>query len=66
MLRFLKSKKIKHNGKFVAAGASKRGWASLMITAVDDRITAVMPIVFDFINIVEVNFKFFLSRSFLF
>lgn len=58
VLAFLKSQKIKNSGKFVSAGASKRGWTSLMIAAVDERVIANLAIVFDLINLVEVKFNF--------
>jgi len=54
---FLASKNIQTNGKFVATGASKRGWTSLLITAVDPRVVANIPIVYDLINIVPVIYK---------
>lgn len=59
VLKFLKAKKVRNCGEFIAAGASKRGWTSLLITAADDRIVANMPIVFDSINFIEV----FLSQN---
>jgi len=38
---------------FVAAGGSKRGWTAWSAAAVDPRITAIVPIVFDALNIAE-------------
>lgn len=54
VLKFLNVKKVRNSGKFIAAGASKRGWTSLLITAADNRVVANMPIVFDSINFIEV------------
>lgn len=53
-LNFLKSKNIKTSGKFAVTGKSKRAWTALLVAAADIRVVACMPIVFDFINLIEV------------
>ena len=36
--------------RFVVSGGSKRGWTTWLVGAVDDRVVAVVPIVFDALN----------------
>ncbi|MCY3841185.1 MAG: PhoPQ-activated protein PqaA family protein, partial [Gammaproteobacteria bacterium] len=36
--------------RFVVSGGSKRGWTTWLVGAVDDRVAAIVPIVFDALN----------------
>ena len=38
--------------KFVVAGASKRGWATYFVGAIDKRVIAIIPIVMDMLNMI--------------
>ena len=42
-----------HLDKFAVAGASKRGWTTWTVAAVDDRVVAAVPIVLDVWNAVK-------------
>ncbi|MDP0589308.1 MAG: PhoPQ-activated protein PqaA family protein [Candidatus Endonucleobacter bathymodioli] len=49
----LKEKKLAINN-FVISGASKRGWTAWLVASMDTRVTAVIPIVADFLNLTKV------------
>jgi len=42
--------------QFVVAGASKRGWTTWTVAAVDNRVVAIAPLVIDMLNL-EASFK---------
>jgi PhoPQ-activated pathogenicity-related protein len=52
--QFLNAQNIPNPGTFVASGTSKRGWTSLLTTAVDPRVVSNVPIIFDLINQIPV------------
>ena len=47
---WLKDQEIEFTEKFILSGVSKRGWASYLASAIDQRVIAFIPIVFDFLN----------------
>ncbi|CAF0845402.1 unnamed protein product [Brachionus calyciflorus] len=51
VVEVLNEKNIEFLENFIVSGASKRGWVSYLTAAVDPRIFAVIPIVFDFVNL---------------
>ena len=59
MADFVKTALPQHNANldsFVVAGASKRGWTTWLVGAVDQpRVKAIVPIVLDAINFVAVE-----------
>lgn len=50
--------------KFVVAGGSKRGWTTWLTAAVDQRVTAIIPIVIDVINVRACKMNHFASYGF--
>lgn len=50
--------------RFVVAGGSKRGWTTWLVGAVDDRVSAIMPLVIDALNSVEVTKHHFEAYGF--
>ncbi|XP_035694841.1 autocrine proliferation repressor protein A-like, partial [Branchiostoma floridae] len=48
---FVKNKTGKQPEKFMVGGASKRGWTTWATAAVDKRVFAMTPIVFDLLNV---------------
>ncbi|KAI3378793.1 hypothetical protein SNEBB_000793 [Seison nebaliae] len=49
--------------KFFVAGASKRGWMTWLTAAVDDRVFAFSPIVFDLLNITHSLHHHYMSMN---
>lgn len=50
--------------QYVIAGASKRGWVTWLVGAVDPRVVAIIPIVIDALNIEVVTRKHFAAYGF--
>src|SRR5262245_21367290 len=50
--------------KFVVAGGSKRGWTAWLTAAVDPRVSAVIPIVIDVVNVRACKMNHFASYGF--
>ena len=50
--------------KFVVAGGSKRGWTTWLTAAVDARVTAIIPIVIDVVNVRACKMNHFASYGF--
>lgn len=49
---FLENREDKPEG-FIVTGASKRGWTTWLVSAVDERVKAIAPMVFDNLNFAE-------------
>ncbi|CAF0728182.1 unnamed protein product [Brachionus calyciflorus] len=49
-INFLKIKGYNFTEKFIPSGKSKRGWTTWLLTAIDTRVIASVPIVYDIIN----------------
>jgi PhoPQ-activated pathogenicity-related protein len=47
---FLQSNDIPTPKSFVVSGQSKRGWTTVLVAAIDSRVVAAVPIVFDIIR----------------
>jgi PhoPQ-activated pathogenicity-related protein len=50
--------------EFVVAGASKRGWTTWLVGAVDERVIAIMPLVIDALNTEAVTRHHFAAYGF--
>jgi len=50
--------------KFVVAGGSKRGWTTWLTGAVDPRVSAIIPIVIDVVNVRACKMNHFASYGF--
>jgi PhoPQ-activated pathogenicity-related protein len=50
--------------KFVVGGGSKRGWTTWLTAAVDPRVTAIIPIVIDVVNVRACKMNHFASYGF--
>jgi PhoPQ-activated pathogenicity-related protein len=50
--------------KFVVAGGSKRGWTTWLTGAVDRRVTAIVPIVIDVVNVKKCSINHFCAYGF--
>lgn len=50
--------------RFVVAGGSKRGWTTWLVGAVDERVVALMPLVIDALNSVEITRHHFAAYGF--
>jgi PhoPQ-activated pathogenicity-related protein len=50
--------------KFVVAGGSKRGWTTWLTAAVDPRVSAIIPLVIDVVNVRACKMNHFASYGF--